>query len=88
MKLSVATLMLCLGTVNAKFLAGYIFSPGWRERLVRGSGSWPQGKAAVRANGLLQEEIPGQVYSCRKHSQGCTGLGGLEEPVAVLSQGG
>ena len=35
MKPSVATLMLCLGTVHAEFLAEYIFSPGWRERLVR-----------------------------------------------------
>lgn len=61
MKPSVATHMLCLGTAHAEFLAEYIFSPGWRERLVRGSSSWPQGKAAVRVNGLLQEETPGQV---------------------------
>ena len=27
--------MLCLGTVHAEFLAEYIVSPGWREKLVR-----------------------------------------------------
>lgn len=65
--------MLCLGTVHAEFLAEYIFSPGWRERLVRVRGSWPQGKAAVRANRLLQEETPGQLLAAESRAGAARG---------------
>ena len=63
----IPTLMLCLGTGlplsgrNVEFPAEYVFSPGWRERLVGGRGSWTHGKAAVRAKGLLQKETPDRV---------------------------
>lgn len=70
---------------NAELLAWHAFSPWgkewWEVESVRSRGR------LLGQEGFLRQNLQEGFKLWREHRMGCAGLGELEQPVAVLSQG-